>query len=187
MLEPKPGSRRVGAKDLTKIRKGPLGKNLCRWCDTEVTGRRINWCSKKCVDEYRAATDPVLIRKAVFERDQGLCQICQIECLAVQKQIDNFIRNRPDWHIDEQVWLYRDWCKQVPLLNAQYGLRIKYTNVRDVHVYEIDHIVPVIEGGSSAMNNLRTLCMRCHKAESAALAKRRAQKRREEKKIAEKQ
>jgi 5-methylcytosine-specific restriction endonuclease McrA len=27
---------------------------------------------------------------------------------------------------------------------------------------EVDHVVPVIQGGTDAMDNLRSLCQRCH-------------------------
>jgi 5-methylcytosine-specific restriction endonuclease McrA len=42
----------------------------------------------------------------------------------------------------------------------------------------MDHIVPVVEGGGDCgLENLRTLCWACHHRETAALAKRRAEKR----------
>jgi hypothetical protein len=45
--------------------------------------------------------------------------------------------------------------------------------------WEADHIVPVIEGGGDCgIENLRTLCWRCHKSETAALAGRRAKAKR---------
>jgi len=40
-------------------------------------------------------------------------------------------------------------------------------------MWEMDHIIPVSEGGGSCgLDNLRTLCIRCHKAETAALKSR---------------
>ena len=43
---------------------------------------------------------------------------------------------------------------------------------------DIDHIIPVIEGGGSCgLDNLRLLCKICHKKETKALAKRRKEKR----------
>lgn len=40
-------------------------------------------------------------------------------------------------------------------------------------LWDMDHIKPVIEGGGECgMDNLRTLCIKCHKAETAALRKR---------------
>lgn len=46
--------------------------------------------------------------------------------------------------------------------------------------WEADHIIPVIEGGGGCdFTGYRTLCLSCHKKETAALAARRAAKRRE--------
>jgi 5-methylcytosine-specific restriction protein A len=46
--------------------------------------------------------------------------------------------------------------------------------------YDIDHIVPVSEGGGCCgLSNLRTLCKPCHKGETKKLAKKRAKVRRE--------
>lgn len=51
-------------------------------------------------------------------------------------------------------------------------------------VLEVDHIVPVCEGGRLCdPENLRTLCAACHKVETAALASRRAESRRLTKKF----
>jgi 5-methylcytosine-specific restriction protein A len=45
-------------------------------------------------------------------------------------------------------------------------------------LWQADHINPVIEGGGECtLDNLRTLCTACHREETAALAKRLANKR----------
>jgi len=47
--------------------------------------------------------------------------------------------------------------------------------------WQADHIVPVCEGGGECgLDGLRTLCRKCHNRETAALAARRAAKRRTE-------
>ncbi len=38
--------------------------------------------------------------------------------------------------------------------------------------WEMDHKVPLVEGGLNEMENLRTLCVPCHKKETAALRQR---------------
>lgn len=38
--------------------------------------------------------------------------------------------------------------------------------------WEMDHTIPLVEGGLNKMTNLRTLCILCHKAETAKLRKR---------------
>lgn len=46
------------------------------------------------------------------------------------------------------------------------------------HLWEADHIVPVVEGGGECtLENMRTLCIPCHKKETADLARRRAHER----------
>ena len=48
--------------------------------------------------------------------------------------------------------------------------------------YEIDHIIPVIEGGGCCgLDNLRTTCIPCHRKETKELAGRRAAQKRDEK------
>lgn len=44
---------------------------------------------------------------------------------------------------------------------------------------EVDHILPIVEGGQEFdLNNLRTLCHDCHAQETAALARRQAERKR---------
>ena len=50
------------------------------------------------------------------------------------------------------------------------GRRYPY---RDRSYWEVDHIVPVAEGGGACgLENLRTLCYRCHPAETGKLRRR---------------
>ena len=44
--------------------------------------------------------------------------------------------------------------------------------------WDADHTVPLVEGGANDMSNIRTLCRRCHRAETAALRRRLAAARR---------
>ena len=49
------------------------------------------------------------------------------------------------------------------------------------HLWQADHITPVAEGGGECgIENYRTLCTACHKAETTALAKRMAKARKPE-------
>jgi 5-methylcytosine-specific restriction endonuclease McrA len=54
------------------------------------------------------------------------------------------------------------------------------------HTWGMDHTIPVCEGGGCCdLSNLRTLCLPCHRKETAALAKRRAELRRQKKALPE--
>lgn len=47
-------------------------------------------------------------------------------------------------------------------------------------LWQADHIIPVVEGGGECtLDNFRTLCTACHREETAELAKRRAEARKE--------
>lgn len=46
------------------------------------------------------------------------------------------------------------------------------------HRWEADHIVPVIEGGEGGLNNLRTLCLACHREATRELRRRLMERRR---------
>ena len=50
--------------------------------------------------------------------------------------------------------------------------------------WEMDHQVPLVEGGLNEMANLRTLCVPCHRAETACLRKRLALHRRQSRYVA---
>lgn len=82
------------------------------------------------------------IRAAVFARDGGKCLICGA-CTVSQR--DEYLR-----------------------LNAYSSTLAKYflddlcISRRNLHFWECDHIVRRADGGSHALENLRTLCVKCH-------------------------
>ncbi len=59
-----------------------------------------------------------------------------------------------------------------------HGPFLSVWQAKKAKAWEADHIVPLIEGGEHSMENLRTLCLVCHKAETRALAGRLAERRR---------
>jgi len=59
-------------------------------------------------------------------------------------------------------------------------IREKFGKTAVTHCWEADHIVPVCEGGGGCgPEGYRTLCLPCHKRQTALLAARRAEKRRQ--------
>ena len=57
-------------------KRGSNGRNLCRWCGTEVTPPRRTYCSDACIHEWRLRTDHNYLRSQTFQRDQGICAEC---------------------------------------------------------------------------------------------------------------
>jgi 5-methylcytosine-specific restriction protein A len=122
-----------------KRQRGP-----CRWCGAEVPRGRFTFCGDACVREWRLRTDPGYLREQVFARDRGVCAQCGLDTDALRKDKRKF-----DYAACRQF--EKDWG----------GRR---------HLWDADHIMPVAEGGGECdLSNMRTLCLRCHRAATAEL------------------
>ncbi|MEI9981372.1 MAG: HNH endonuclease signature motif containing protein [Edaphobacter sp.] len=131
----------------------PLGPNnppLCRWCDLEILAkRRRTFCSDYCVHQWRLRTDPGYLRDQVFARDRGICAVCHIDTVAA-------------WNALKRA---RGSARAAGL--HLYGMR-SITARRSL--WDADHIRPVAEGGGQCdLDNLRTLCLLCHREATARL------------------
>jgi 5-methylcytosine-specific restriction protein A len=132
---------------------GPNGLPLCRWCDLEILAkRRRTFCSDYCVHQWRLRTDPSYLRDQVFARDRGRCAVCDIDTIAA-------------WNALKRA---RGAARIAGL--RLYGLK-SITARRTL--WDADHIRPVAEGGGQCdLDNLRTLCLLCHREATAQLRER---------------
>ena len=138
------------------VDKGPNGRVLCRWCGTETKPPRRCWCSDECVHEFRIRSNAGYARQHVYRRDKGRCELCGRDC----SKISGALRRMP-------YECRRSYLKLLGLKGWRSTL------------WEVDHTIPVVEGGGSCgLENLRTLCFRCHKGETRKLRVRLARKRR---------
>lgn len=132
--------------------RGPNGRKLCRWCGVEVPKGRTLWCSQRCVDEFVVRKGDGRAARIVFERDKGVCALCGLDTEVLRAAT----RGHDQWN--ELVRRGFNRCQRL---------------------WQADHVTPVVEGGGACgLDNLRTLCTPCHKAETARLAARRAEERR---------
>jgi len=132
--------------------KGPNGRHLCRWCNLEVPKGRVTFCSVWCVEEWRLRSDPGYLREKVLERDHGVCAACGVDCLEAERHLKRLRGSA-------RLKAFLDW-----------GLRAGSRK----SLWDADHIVPVVEGGGECdLANIRTLCLKCHRAATAELRKRR--------------
>lgn len=131
-----------GCANRESLDKGANGRNLCRWCDLEVPGGRITFCSEWCVNEWKLRSDPGYLRQRVLERDRGVCALCSLDTLKAWRRICRI-------PLPRRTEVLREW-----------GIR---PGVRK-SLWDADHIVPVSRGGGECdLDNLRTLCLKCHR------------------------
>jgi 5-methylcytosine-specific restriction protein A len=171
-MNPLQNKRHVVGADFP-AKRGPNGERLCRWCGEEVKKPRLTWCSQKCIDEYLLRARPAAMRAFVFARDKGICAICGRDTEKIRVQLER--RLAAAWESMESAGRLRavvwsNFLRRLGLTAGMFVLR---------HLWEADHIVPVVEGGGACgPENMRTACVPCHKGQTTALARRRAEARR---------
>ena len=133
------------------LERGPAGRQLCRWCRSEVAKGRRTFCSDDCVHEWKLRTDPGYLREKVFARDHGVCAQCGVDTIALR----------------------RDMRKLDFAARRQFLKQWKLREGSRKSLWDADHIVPVAEGGGQCdLSNMRTLCLLCHGKATAALRER---------------
>ena len=142
-----------GRTTTSSLAKGPNGLSLCRWCDFEIMARRRRtFCSDYCVHQWRLRTDPGYLRDQVLARDRGICVTCGIDTIAAYNALKRA----------------RGPARIAGL--RLYGMK-SITTRRSL--WDADHILPVAEGGGQCdLDNLRTLCLLCHREATAQLRQR---------------
>jgi 5-methylcytosine-specific restriction enzyme A len=126
-------------------------QRTCRRCDGAIPRGRFTFCSPDCVHQWRLRTDPAYLREQVFARDGGVCAVCGIHTEALRKEF-----RKLDYRSRRQF--LKEW-------KLQEGWRRS--------LWDADHIVPVAEGGGECdLSNMRTLCLKCHRAATRELRRR---------------
>jgi 5-methylcytosine-specific restriction endonuclease McrA len=127
---------------------------MCRWCKGAVSGRRRTFCSDACVHEWRLRSSTSYLRECVFERDAGVCAICGTDTHRLRKRI-----------------MRLPFGQRMRELRALQERGVIHK--RRKSWWEADHMLPVVEGGDSSLENMRTLCIPCHRMATRELARRR--------------
>lgn len=147
----------AGRVDRASLEKGPNGRALCRWCQLEVPPRRFTFCSDFCVHQWRLRTDPGYLREQVLARDKGICALCGMDTKMA----------------------YRDLRRSRGVFRERLLVRWGLERLSRKSLWDADHILPVAEGGGECdLDNLRTLCLICHRKQTAELTGRLVRQRR---------
>ena len=147
----------IPAKDL------PINKDgfkMCRWCGGSVIPPRRTMCSQECVHELMIRKSNRYLRDCVFKRDHGICSICNKDTKNIAKDLLYFLENN-------LIEYYENLMKEENIHKKRKIWKRKHGG----GLWDADHIIPVKEGGGSCgLENIRTLCIKCHKMETKKLA-----------------
>jgi 5-methylcytosine-specific restriction endonuclease McrA len=104
------------------------------------------------VHEWRLRSDPGYLRDRVYLRDKGVCSECGVDTVKAYRELK---RSRAAARAEAlEMWGMRS-------VTARRSL------------WDADHILPVAEGGGECdLENLRTLCLMCHREATAELRRR---------------
>ena len=142
---------------LLKGKKGPNGYRLCRFCKKEVSPPRRTFCSDVCVHEWKIRSDAKYMRQFVYQRDLGLCAICREDTRYQKIKVEDLEKR------------YRVYGDKTPYFDYLKKLNITEFESKK-SIWHADHILPVsMGGGETGLDNIRTLCVKCHKAETKKL------------------
>lgn len=178
--DPMPCPKCVGAaRDASTKRVTPdagwtSGKRqtACRWCRGPLPKRRMSFCSDECVHEHKVRSQPGYARHLVFQRDRGVCKLCGLDTGRIDA-IRLKWRHRAVGPQGARLDPRRRWDGRQNADDRLFELLgLSHPKGRP-SLWEMDHEKPVVEGGGACgLENLRTLCVWCHKGETAKLRRR---------------
>lgn len=113
---------------------GTLG---CCGCGSAIPKGRRSWCSRECYERF----EPSRVIAAAKMRDQEVCCVCGHDYKAA----------RAEW---------TKQCYEAGIHSKSCLAKMKFPYP---HKIEYDHITPFSEGGLTVVENIRSLCEKCHK------------------------
>ncbi len=162
--------RRSSLKDNEKIignLRGPNGFRLCRHCSKEVMPPRKTFCSDICVHNWKLRSDPKYLRKIIYQRDLGICNKCKIDTRYTRIELENAARESM---LQSGKWSWEENSIYIAICR-KYGITVKQSRSS---LWDADHVTRVVDGGGECgIDNIVTLCKKCHQEKSKQEIKRR--------------
>ena len=148
-----------------------LAGSACAWCagplpDASMAeGTESTYCSQECAEEGRLGRGGMYastrVRAQVFALEGGVCQKCNIDAHALFTRI---LALHPPERLS--ALCNANWY----LPKSAAALERLLQNPKEGDFWQADHIVAVASGGGGcSLENLRTLCTPCHRAETEKL------------------
>ena len=137
--------------DYKLLPKDENGKVKCRWCENPVLPPRRTMCSAECAHEIKLRCNGKYLRECVFKRDKGICSLCHVDTKQIAKTALSFNC------LDDKL----EYLKKMNISPKRKIWKRKFGG----GLWDADHILMVKDGGGQCgLDNLRTLCISCHKS-----------------------
>ena len=160
----------IATEEDNKIIQG----DACAWCAKALgrvsrrEGVESTYCSIECAEEGRLRRGGMYassrVRAQVFALERGVCCLCGIDAHALFLRISSL---QPAERLN--ALCNANW----KLPQSGRALEKLLQNPKEGDFWQADHKLAVAEGGGDAgLENLRTLCVPCHKVETEKLRSR---------------
>ena len=132
------------------------GYRCCRYCGGSIIPPKRTFCSPNCIHEYRLRSSGSYLREQVYLRDCGICAICGLDTKELSKTLSMMSIDDPARDaLLTQNNIHK--TRKIKLRKCGGGL------------WDADHIVQVQDGGGECgLENIRTVCISCHKIITAS-------------------
>ena len=161
-----PRIRKGGWVNPSGLPKNQDGRTQCRWCSKSVMPPRRTFCSDECVHQHRIRTNTQYMRTCVYKRDNGICAECKQDTKKIARQAKIF-KSEKKWKEYYDLLEKNNIPKNRKVWGRGFGGGL----------WDADHIVAVKDGGGDCgLDNIRTLCIQCHKTNTSIQRKKWAKK-----------
>ena len=157
------GTRIANRDAAYPVRKDAAGNRLCRWDQKPVAQGRRNYCSEQCAIEVDIRTSGSSLRYHIKQRDKGVCAACGLDTERLERIAEHAKRSL--YEIKNGIGATKGWwsphtVRSIDVFFMGFGFN------RNQSFWEADHIVELVNGGETSLENTQTLCVPCHKAKT---------------------
>ena len=137
--------KRFAKRDQDFPKLDERGNKVCRFCRKPI--KKYVYCSDECREEVDIRCG-FGIDYAIKKRDKCICYDCGLDCRELDCAVKEirYLNSAYWWGRDSVIWKF-----------------LSENNFTGNRSWEIHHVIPVEEGGGCCgLENLITLCWRCH-------------------------